>query len=214
MSSATTSKAVQGDSPWALPRPGPASPSEARGRKASPGVAGRSGTARRGGGTAAQVTISPSPSPGQGEQALNRGESPQDRPLKPGAVGHGARKYHGGELRGGPRGYAAEPARGRKGIAPGLTPLEPRGGAVVALRAVSAGGRCQAGRAAAPRSRFPRSGAARTWQRPRRHSRGGRGRERGRGRPGWQRPAGAPRRGHGPPVALCRRQPSGAGSSA
>lgn len=78
-----------------------------------------------GGVTAAQVTISPSPSPGQGEQALNRGESPQDRPLKPGAVGHGARKYHGGELRGGPRGYAAEPARGRKGIAPGLTPLEP-----------------------------------------------------------------------------------------
>lgn len=42
-----------------------------RGCKALPGVAGRSGAAQRGV-TAAQVTISGSPSPCQGEQALNR----------------------------------------------------------------------------------------------------------------------------------------------
>lgn len=50
-------------------RPPPAGAEAGRGCKALPGVAGRSGAAQRGV-TAAQVTISLSPSPGQRERAL------------------------------------------------------------------------------------------------------------------------------------------------
>lgn len=46
------------------------------------------------------ISIAGDNQPGQGEQALNREESPRDRPLKPGDVGHGAGKCHGGALRG------------------------------------------------------------------------------------------------------------------
>lgn len=99
MSSATTIKAAPGDSTWALPRPGPAPPSAPKGPEAAkrPHV-WRGGAGPPGGGVT--ISIAGDNQPGQGEQALNREESPRDRPLKPGDVGHGAGKCHGGALRG------------------------------------------------------------------------------------------------------------------
>lgn len=155
MSSATTSKAAPGDSPWALPQPGPASPSAPKG----PGAAKRPQLWRGGAGPpGGGVTISHAGDnqPGQGEQALNPEGSPRDRPLKPGDVGHGARKYHGGALRGhfGVR-RQSPPGEGR-GQRRGSARWSSPSGAVVALRAASAGGSCRAGQGragkAAPRS--------------------------------------------------------------
>lgn len=155
MSSATTSKATPGDSPWALPQPGPASPSAPKG----PGAAKRPQLWRGGAGPpGGGVTISHAGDnqPGQGEQALNPEGSPRDRPLKPGDVGHGARKYHGGALRGhfGVR-RQSPPGEGR-GQRRGSARWSSPSGAVVALRAASAGGSCRAGQGragkAAPRS--------------------------------------------------------------
>lgn len=144
MSSATTSKATPGDSPWALPQPGPASPSAPKG----PGAAKRPQLWRGGAGPpGGGVTISHAGDnqPGQGEQALNPEGSPRDRPLKPGDVGHGARKYHGGALRGhfGVR-RQSPPGEGR-GQRRGSARWSSPSGAVVALRAASAGGSCRAG---------------------------------------------------------------------
>lgn len=165
MSSATTSKAAPGDSPWALPQPGPASPSAPKG----PGAAKRpqlwqGGAGPPGGG----VTISHAGDnqPGQGEQALNPERSPRDRPLKPGDVGHGARKYHGGALRGHFGVRRQSPPGVRKGTAPGLSPLElPQRSRRRAEGGF--GGRELPGRAGRGwRRRAPlpsHSGAARTW---------------------------------------------------
>lgn len=133
-------------------RPSPAGAEAGRGCKALPGVAGRSGAAQRGV-TAAQVTISLSPSPGQGERALNheadratppgrredvaaRLGPPQDQPLNRvlrGTVGHGARKYlPGGLTAAGGRLLLQRRPEGTSGLCGaalgrGETPLEPLG---------------------------------------------------------------------------------------
>lgn len=224
MSSATTIKAAPGDSTWALPRPGPAPPSAPTAPEAAkrPHV-WRGGAGPPGGGVT--ISIAGDNQPGQGEQALNREESPRDRPLKPGDVGHGAGKCHGGALRGyfevrrqSPlgegRGQCRDSARWSP---PRRSRRHPEGGfGGRALRGGAGQGRAGRGwrrRAPLPSQRRRPHVAATATPQPRRWGQERDwGRERERGCPGWQRPFRVPRgdTAHTSPCPLASPQAQGA----